>query len=326
VEENMNAGQVFHKILVAIDFSEASLAALSHAVLVGKAYDAPITVVHVIPPVDSTVGFAPGPEAYLTGWRPPEAASELEQRLEASAAEQLHDAVAHHHAEGVDLDYRVLWGAAFRETIHLVQEEGFDLVVVGTRGRSALARVLVGSTSNKLVRKCPCPVWVVQPNGKASLDAILAPIDFLEVSHESLHLAGALAARFHCSLHVLHVCAAEYGYLLDLVADDELDLYPPWHRHEVISQLHEFVKDSGVSIEPVLHVERGDVAQHILSAADRIDAGLIVMGTLGRAGVAGLLIGNTAEKVLHHSHRPLLATKPLGYVSPVLPRFSSVEA
>lgn len=327
----MNAASDFHKILVPIDFSEVSLVALSQAVTLGAEFGASISVLHVIPRVESPAGTAAGPDAFLAGWTPaasPDTATstEMEQRIEAGVAQQLHDLTAHYRTEGHAVDYRVLWGTAFREVIHLVLEEGYDLVVVGSRGRSVFSRMLVGSTAAKLVRKCPCPVWVAKPQGTLPLKAILAPIDLSDVSHKSLHLAGVLAARVNCSLHVLHVFASQYGYLLDLLTDEELDFTPPWHRHEVIAHLRNFVRDSGMTVEPVMHVQRGEVAQQILSVAEQIDAGLIVMGTLGRAGVSGLLIGNTAEKVLHHSELPLLAIKPVGYVSPVVPRFSTVEA
>jgi nucleotide-binding universal stress UspA family protein len=166
---------------------------------------------------------------------------------------------------------------------------------------------------------------VVKPGLPVTVRSIMAPIDFSDVSHESLRLASALAVQFACELHVLHVFSHEHFYFLDLLPDDELELTPPWQRHELVSRLRTFVQDAGVPVEPVLHVERGDVAKTILSTAQRIDAALIVMGTLGRAGVAGLLIGNTAEKVLHTSDVPLLAVKPLGYESPVVPKFAAVE-
>jgi nucleotide-binding universal stress UspA family protein len=219
----------------------------------------------------------------------------------------------------------VLWGSPFVEVIHAVHEEGYDLVVVGTHDRSALARMFVGSTSTKLVRKCPCPVWVVKPVARMPFDAVLAPIDFSEVSHESLRLAGELAARWGVPLHVLHVYAREHDYLLDLSPEEDFDSRPP-RRHELVSQLHGFAKKSGLQIEPVLHVKKGDVTPHILSTADEINAGLIVMGTLGRVGVEGLFIGNTAETVLHASSRSLLAIKPPGYVSPVAARVMHAEA
>jgi universal stress protein E len=320
----MNAVAPFHKILVPIDFSEPSLAALSQAVELVKVFDAAVTVVHVIPPVDSLAGAGTGPEV-LGPWHPTANTAMVEERLHSGSEDQLRQAVAEYRGQHVDIDYRVVWGAPFREVIHTVQEEGYDLVVIGTRGRSAISRMLVGSTATKLVRKCPCPVWVVKPEAKTSLSAILAPIDFSDVSHESLRLAGALAVQLKCTLHLLHVFAPEHAYLFDLLVDEEFDIRPPWRRHEVISQLHAFARESGVALEPVLHVDRGDVAGQILATAEKIDAGLVVMGTLGRAGVAGLLIGNTAEKVLHHSERPLLAIKPVGYVSPVAPRLVSVE-
>ncbi|HEV3339939.1 MAG TPA: universal stress protein [Pirellulales bacterium] len=316
---------IFEKILVPIDFSDASLVALSRAVTLAKSLDATVTVVHAIPPVSSGADPVIGPDAMMVDWRSPASASELEHRLREGAERQLRAAVDPYLGQGLDLHFRTLWGAPFIEVIHAVQEEAYDLVVVGTRGRSAIARMLVGSTSTKLVRKCPCPVWVVKPDAKMPFEAVLAPIDFSEVSHESLRLAGELAAHLNSSLHVLHVFAREHDYLLDLMPEDDFELRVP-RRHELISQLRAFAKDSGLKIEPILHAKQGDVTPQILSTAEEVDAGLIVMGTLGRAGVSGLLIGNTAEKVLHASCRSLLAIKPPGYVSPVPARLAHAEA
>jgi universal stress protein E len=316
---------IFRRILVPIDFSDASAEALSQAATLAKAFDAALTVVHVIPPTTSSADLAIGPDAVMAEWRLPVDATELEERLRAGAERQLREAVADYLGKGLDIRVKVLWGAPFVGVIQAVHDEGYDLVVVGTHGRSALARMFVGSTSRKLVRKCPCPVWVVKPASKMPFDAILAPIDFSEVSHESLRLAGELAVRWSLSLHVLHVYAREHDYLLDLVTEEDFDLQPP-HRHQLISQLHAFAKKSGLQVEPILHVKQGDVTPHILSTAEEIDAGLIVMGTLGRVGVEGLLIGNTAEKVLHASSRSLLTIKPPGYVSPVPARVAHAEA
>jgi nucleotide-binding universal stress UspA family protein len=315
---------IFQKILVPVDFSDASLVALSRAVTLARAFDATVTVVHVIPPVSRGGDPAIGPDAMMVDWRSPASASELDHRLREGATRGLQTAVDPYLGHGTDVDCRTLWGAPFIEVIHLVQEEAFDLVVVGTRGRSAIARMLVGSTSTKLVRKCPCPVWVVKPDAKMPFDAILAPVDFSEVSRDSLRLAGDLAARLNASLHVVHVFAREHDYLLDLMPEEDFDSRPP-RRHELISQLRAFARSSGVTIEPILHVKQGDVTPQILSTAEEVDAGLIVMGTLGRVGVAGLLIGNTAEKVLHTSCRSLLAIKPPGYVSPVPARLAHAE-
>ena len=314
----MNAAAVFHKVLVPIDFSDGSLAALSQAMVLAKAFDTSVTLLHVIPQLDSATGLAFEPEAMMAGWRLPENAAELEQRLQTGARQQLDDLATQYRSDGVDVHTEVRWGAAFREIIHAVQEEGHDLVVAGTRGRSTIARLLVGSTSTRLVRKCPCPVWIAKADVRP-LTSILAPIDFSEVSHESLRLAGALAAAVKCPLHILHVFDPGYSYLFESLAEEAVDFSPPWRRHQVISQLRTFAVESGLAVEPILHAEHGDVAHQIVATAEKIDAGLVVVGTMGRAGVGGLLIGNTAEKVLHTCGRPLLAIKPLGYVSPVEP-------
>lgn len=70
-------------------------------------------------------------------------------------------------------------------------------------------------------------------------------------------------------------------------------------------------------VEPILRVERGEPWQWIVSTASRVDADFTVMGTLGRGGMEGILIGNTAETVLHSNGGSVLAVKPDGFVSPL---------
>jgi nucleotide-binding universal stress UspA family protein len=65
------------------------------------------------------------------------------------------------------------------------------------------------------------------------------------------------------------------------------------------------------------HLSRGKPSDRIADLAESLDVDVIVMGTIGRSGLRGLLIGNTAEAVLERVARPVLAVKPLGFVSPL---------
>jgi universal stress protein E len=73
----------------------------------------------------------------------------------------------------------------------------------------------------------------------------------------------------------------------------------------------------GPAVEPHVHVGPGPAADEILACVDEVDPDLVVMGTVSRTGVPGLLIGNTAEKLLDRLDCSLLAVKPQGFRSPV---------
>lgn len=307
--------RVFNKILVPTDFSPCADTALSQAVWLARLVGAEVTASHVIPLTqDAMASLATNPWYLAAG------SEDVEERIRHGIDKRLEEAISSHRSKGVTLEHKTLLGPPFVEIIQAVQDEEFDLVVVGTRGHSAVSRFLVGSVTSKLARKCPCPVWVAKPAATNQLATILAPVDFSELSRKSLKLAAQLSARADCSLHVLHVCAAQDAFPWGLLPEDGDTSVAQRRRlqyRQAIEHLRSFVKEAGLPVEPTLHVERGEPWKRILTTAKQIDAGLTVLGTVGRGGVAGLLIGNTAENVLHSSRSSVLAVKPDGFVSPI---------
>ncbi len=70
-------------------------------------------------------------------------------------------------------------------------------------------------------------------------------------------------------------------------------------------------------LKPQLHLTRGSASQLVPALAKKLGAELMVMGTVGRAGIPGFLVGNTAEEILHQIHCSVLTVKPHGFVTPV---------
>ncbi|HUY91902.1 MAG TPA: universal stress protein [Pirellulales bacterium] len=316
--------QLFRKILVATDFSQCAAAALAQAAELARLSQAELTLAHAIPVTRETME-----EFVANPWYAAANVDEIEQRLQHGTDEKLQAAIEPYKAAGAAIDVKTLWGTPFLEVIHLVQEEGYDLVVVGTRGHSPVSRFLTGSTATKLVRKCPCPVWVAQPRTQARLGSILAPVDLTGVSRKSLRMAALLAQASQSALHALHVYVDDRDvHLPPLALDFEVDeaLRRRQVRRKALDQFAQFVGSLGLPVQPTLHLERGEPWKRILACGRRVDADLTVMGTVGRSGVSGLLIGNTAEKVLHSAARSLLAVKPDSFVSPVQPRTAALHA
>jgi universal stress protein E len=308
--------RLFQKILVASDFSGSASGALAQAVWLAELVGAEVTVAHAIPVTRDTMAtFSSNP------WYVAANSEEIERRLLQAADRRLRAAIDPYRGRGVALGSSTLWGTPFIEIIKAVQEEQFDLVLAGTHGLSAISRFFIGSTAARLVRKCPCPVWTVKHQTSEGLRTILAPIDFSEVSRKALRLAAELAHRSGCSLHVLHVDTEGSDYGLDVIWSDDYE--PQIHtrrgrqRRELKARVRDFVRELGLPVDPQVIVERGVAWKRILSTRKRLGADLTVMGTLGRAGVAGLVIGNTAEKVLSSIDSSILAVKPDGFVSPV---------
>ncbi|HEX7446466.1 MAG TPA: universal stress protein [Pirellulales bacterium] len=310
----------FHKILVATDFSDHARVALNQAVSLAKLYGASLTLMHVARDVRAAVevmtfGAAGG---LVTG-----KLDSIEEDVRSDSDERLQQLVAECRVAGVTADCQTRVGTPFIQLIQQVQSQGFDLVIAGTHGQSAARRFWVGSTAGKLVRKCPSAVWITRADEGAAVGSVLVPCDFSMVSQKAVRVAAALALKAGAELHLLHVFSLdELPQLMPDTSevDEEVGRYRRIVRRGAIERLRQCLAEA--AIEPrryTLHALPGIPWRSIGSAARRLKADLIVMGAVGRGGLAGLLIGNTAEKVLHTSSQSLLTVKPDGFVSPVPP-------
>ena len=187
--------------------------------------------------------------------------------------------------------------------------------------------MLFGSTDLHLLRKCPCPIWLANPGRRRRYERILAAVDPYSDAPESaaldrtiLELAAALAALEKSELHVVHVWRLEgeeflRGRLAGVANIDVDEMTRDVQRaHE--QRLARLLRPYAAR-KPVVHFKKGVAAQVIPAVARRTKADLLVMGTVGRSGVEGLLIGNTAERILNAVRCSVLTVKPHGFVTPV---------
>jgi nucleotide-binding universal stress UspA family protein len=143
----------FTKILVAIDFSPNSDEALAVALDMAGRYDASVTLVHSYQVID--LAFPGGSSVYagvnLEGVMD-ELAKELEKRKQSAVA------------KGASrIDVVLLSGYPPGQISDLASSGGFDLIVMGTHGRTGITRMLTGSVAERVVRTAPCPVLTVRP-------------------------------------------------------------------------------------------------------------------------------------------------------------------
>lgn len=304
----------FQNILVATDFSECAGEALKTAVALARKLRAKLTLAHVVR--DLPGAFATFD--YGTGWQvTPDELERWQNEVRADAEQRLQALIAEHRTAGMKIASETLTGLPYLAIIEAVKQNGFDLVVAGTRGMSTVKRVLVGSTATRLARACPVPVWVARHGMPGETQSILVPLDFSPISDGLLSVSASLATALGAKLHLLHVYDTEelYGVPPIMNDRDELSYYQRSARRAAFRKLEQALEASGIDHSTAtLHVAQGVAHQVIDATARRLDVGLILMGSVGRSGISGLLIGNTAEKILHTSDRSLLVVKPEGFV------------
>jgi len=249
---------------------------------------------------------------------------ELRQESEARMKQMIVD------LQATDLDIRLetLPGEPFVELTHAVQEEGFDLVLAGTRGLAAWKQFLVGSTAKRLIRKCPSAVWIVKAEHVGPPKKVLAATDFSEVSRRAAQEGLWIAQQASAEFHLLH----SINYLIDYLTDTRKEFvtrYPvggPLRREineEAQRLLQEFVESLDTDPEKVhLHLSWGTPWEEVDRLARHLNIDLIALGTVGRSGIKGVLLGNTAERILDTCDCSILAVKPEDFVSPITPTAS----
>jgi universal stress protein E len=265
--------------------------------------------------------------------------SQVRETVLRAGSKVLQDLINQAKSQGVEAGSKIVPGKGWLEIIRQVLRGKHDLVVVGTRGLTVLRRMLFGNTSMKLLRRCPCPVLVTKTltfasgllgaglHRRASEGAsplnILVATDLKPASEDALRLGIALARQLNARVYVLHVVE----YKLDDVCNTGLpDAKQDEYRRKVRAHAQEALqaqlertdyKALGARLEVHLAGDVGlpDVAiQHFIQVHN---VHLLVMGTIGRGGIRGIMIGNTAERLLPEVHCSVLAVKPRDFVCPV---------
>jgi nucleotide-binding universal stress UspA family protein len=295
-------------ILVPVDFSRPSMAALDYAVALTKKFGAAIHVVHVTE--SDEVSQIPG-----AGHLMRETAVSL-----SVVSEQLSQA----HQTGLSLFWpdncHVRSGRPYQEICDLAREINADLIVLATRGHTGVKRILLGSTAERVARFAPCPVLVVRWRlQKAGADdgekvstaelrvrKILVPIDFSQRSMAGAMQAAFWARTFEATLILFHVFPPAMPVVLDkasanLPGKDATDLANARLEMEAFAKL-DFLRDAKCQTE----IRTGSPVDQICGETTRPDVDLAVISTHGRSGMEHLLMGSVAEQVVRYAECPVL--------------------
>lgn len=304
----------FKNILVYAGTEQPEVA-VTRAATLALENNAALTLMDVVKPIPKALGL-------VTDAAKPE---DLERLVAADRRRRLLDLAGDVSDTGLKLDVVVAIGDPATEITRTVIRNEHDLVVKTADGYSAAGR-LFGSVAKSLLRLCPCPVWLLKPQIHGEFDRVLAAIDVesdhqkhVELNRKILEIAYSIARRNNAELHIV---AAWQLWMEDALrrraGDDAVDSIRKNHEAKVQRALDELMQAPYASAKEIsVHLEHGPAASVIQNVADEIEADLMVMGTVCRTGVAGLLIGNTAETVISEVTCSLLALKPDGFVSPV---------
>ncbi len=284
----------FHRVLFAANLADWSRTAFDSACDLTRHSGGRLDVLNVIDPIQF-----PGPPENLNFLSvlpgdTPEHRAQVEAQMRAV-----------YRAEApVNIHFHIWVGDPSEEVVRAADDLDADLVVLGTRGRTGVDRMVWGSVAESVLHRSRRPVVVVrdpQPSpGRRRFRQILHPTDFSSLSRPALRVAIELAHAHGATLRLLHVETpheASHGPAGTRPTSEAMDRL----RHEADA--------AGIEVVVELRTTAVDPGDEILQASRQTDCDLIALGSHGRTGVRRLLMGSVSEFVLRSATCPTMIVR-----------------
>lgn len=278
------------KILVPTDFSEYSKHALDFALSLAERQPAEILIVHAtFNPVQDHVFDPSDVGIYQTT---------LGKTMIEHLEEKMSDFIYGHE----DMVSTILESGQISSIINqYINDEGYNLVVIGSRGITPLEEFMIGSTTEKVIRAANCPVFSIHKNIRAKeIKNIAFASDFKSVPKDLIHKLKDLQALFKAHLHFIKINTPTH-FESDRIVQE---------RANEFLQLNDFT-NSTFHIYNDFTVDSG-----IIHFARHLEADLIALGTHGYQGIRHLFSGSVAENVANHTWIAVWTYKPSKEIEP----------
>lgn len=306
--------KMIRNILLAVGGNNDNEAFIAEVVAVAKGAGAQVTLLSILDtPSDSQDKHTES--SNLQQWKK----EEQQEKINKISSELV--------KSGIQVTIKQAIGKPYLEIIREALKDNYDLIMKPAESEPTIKAILFGSTDMQLFRLCPYPVWAFKPTANTELRRIMVAVDLLAYDEEKSALAdkvlqwGKQAASLAGSeLHVVHIWDL-YGETtlrgrsilanaVDKLVQDEERKHRQW--------MNEALAKNGLEQSDIqLHFYKGDAKTLIPEIAIAMKADLLVMGTVGRTGIPGFFIGNTADSVLRQVDCSVLAIKPDGFLTPV---------
>lgn len=292
------------RILCPTDFSDFSRNALEYALALARWYESEISVVHVLPQ------FLMHPEYFPYLQQPVLPDSDLRESAQTELGRFVHTA----RDSGVTTEVRIEEGQTEDAILDLADQLPADLIVMGTHGRRGFERLVLGSVTEKVLRKAQCPVMTVSQIPRRVPDRplfkyILCPVDFSTSSTRALEFALSLAEESDGELTLLHVVESLFEPLTGQEGLSVSD-YRDYLEKDALRRLKAAVPDKAREFcQPQEVVIGGRPHRQILKLASEKPYDLIVMGVQGRGAMDLALFGSTTQQVVREAKCPVLTIR-----------------
>lgn len=301
-------------ILVQVDTRRDEQALLFRATELARSQQAALTIVDVVPEFSWPLRLA----AYDL--------DEIRRAVVAQKQAAVDQLAAPIRNGGLTVTAKVLCGKSSDQIIGEVVRSGHDLVMKDAKGQYSQHPGTFGTTAMRLIRFCPCPVWAYRPrrSGSAGRDRIAVAVDATatDETHQELNrdiVAWAMQVSGDVIPDIAHVWSV-YGESLikDYLKRDEFEALVNDAEQESRRQMEELLQPFSVSAtDSHVHLLRGEPAQQLIQFVNEGGCDVLVLGTVARSGISGLLLGNTSETLINRVECSVIAIKPAGFKTPI---------
>jgi len=219
--------------------------------------------------------------------------------------------------KGIHASIKVVWhNRPFEAIVKTVQDHGYDLVIKATHQHDVLKSLIFTPTDWHILRKCPCPVLLVKEHAWPAAGHILAAVNagseqphHKSLNHLIIRQAQAMATLLGATVHLVNAYPGTPIHVAIEIPEFNPAEYNDSMRHHHQDAVRALAQIYGIP-QQCTHVIEGMPEDVIPKVARRIDAEMVIIGTVGRTGLSAAIIGNTAEHVIDRLECDILALKP----------------
>ncbi|MBY4887461.1 MULTISPECIES: universal stress protein UspE [Pantoea] len=305
----------YQNILVAIDAQQDDQPALRRAVYLNQRIGGKIKA--FLPIYDFSYE--------MTTLLSPDERSNMRKGVISQRTEWIRQQAQAYIEAGVEIEIKVVWhNRPYEAIIQEILAHQHDLVLKMAHQHDRLEAVIFTPTDWHLLRKCPCPVWMVKDQawpegGKAVVAVNLASEEphHDELNQKLIRETTLLAEMVnHTEVHLVGAYPITPINIAIELPDFDPSVYNDAIRGQHLVAMKALRQKFSIS-EEFTHVAKGLPEEVIPDIASHLDAGIVVLGTIGRTGLSAAFLGNTAEQVIDHLRCDLLAIKPDDFKSPI---------
>jgi universal stress protein E len=269
--------KLLQKILVPVDFGQASIKAFDTAVMLSGYFISEITLLHVIPAEKISK----------------ETEKIIMKNIQLEMKKLLDDSVFE-NVKSVEM--LIEKGNPMEQITEVAQNKEMNLIIIGEGNHSDNEHFKLGSTTERMMQKNGIPLMVVKNEPGKPVNKILCPVDFSESSKRALANAIFLSNRLGAQLTILNVFTPVevFSYWIDVDNKKENQIQLQQQKAE----FNDFMKDFHINKDlHVVKIAQGEPEEEILKEIKNQGTDLLMMGTTGKTGLSKILLGSVTEKV-----------------------------